>query len=42
MRPDVVETPPATAMERARATRNPIRKLYFWTLHWAATPAPAP
>lgn len=22
---------------RARATRNPIRKLYFWTLHWAST-----
>ncbi len=37
MRPEIVETPPATAMERARATRNPIRKLYFWTLHWAAT-----
>jgi membrane protein YqaA with SNARE-associated domain len=37
MRPEVVETPPASAMERARATRNPIRKLYFWTLHWAAT-----
>lgn len=37
MRPDVVETPPTTAMARARATRNPIRKLYFWTLHWAAT-----
>ncbi len=42
MRPDVVETPPATAMERARATRNPIRKLYFWTLHWAATPYAVP
>lgn len=37
MRPEVVETPPASAMEMARATRNPIRKLYFWTLHWAAT-----
>lgn len=42
MRPDVVETPPASAMERARATRNPIRKLYFWTLHWAATPYALP
>lgn len=37
MRPEIVETPPASAMDRARATRNPIRKLYFWTLHWAAT-----
>jgi len=37
MRPEAVETPPETAMERARATRNPLRKLYFWTLHWAAT-----
>lgn len=37
MRPDLVETPPASALELARATRNPIRKLYFWTLHWAAT-----
>jgi len=26
-----------TAAEKARATRNPIRKLYFWTLHWGAT-----
>ena len=24
-------------MEQARATRNPLRKLYFWTLHWADT-----
>jgi membrane protein YqaA with SNARE-associated domain len=37
MRPEAVETPPESAMERARATRNPLRKLYFWTLHWAAT-----
>ncbi len=29
--------PAATAMEQARATRNPLRKLYFWTLHWADT-----
>jgi len=42
MRTDVVETPPASAMERARATRNPLRKLYFWTLHWAATPYAVP
>jgi len=37
MRPEAVETPPESAMARARATRNPLRKLYFWTLHWAAT-----
>ena len=37
MRPDFVETPASDALARARATRNPIRKLYFWTLHWAAT-----
>ncbi len=28
---------PATAMELARQTRNPLRKLYYWTLHWAGT-----
>jgi hypothetical protein len=28
---------PATAMELARATRSPLRKLYYWTLHWAGT-----
>lgn len=27
---------------RARATRNPLRKLYYWTLHWAATPYALP
>jgi membrane protein YqaA with SNARE-associated domain len=37
IRAEIVETAPASAMEQARATRNPIRKLYFWTLHWAAT-----
>jgi len=42
MRPELVETPPASALEQARATRNPIRKLYFWTLHWAATPYAVP
>jgi membrane protein YqaA with SNARE-associated domain len=26
-----------TAMQKAAATRNPIRKLYFWTLHWGTT-----
>jgi membrane protein YqaA with SNARE-associated domain len=29
--------PAATAMEQARATKNPLRKLYYWTLHWADT-----
>ena len=32
-----IETPPMKAMEMASATRNPLRKLYFWTLHWADT-----
>lgn len=34
--------PPATAMEQARATKNPLRKLYYWTLHWADTPYALP
>jgi len=42
MRPDFVEAPPTSAMELARSTRNPIRKLYYWTLHWAATPYAVP
>ncbi len=29
------ETSPSEAMAHARATNNPLRKLYFWTLHWA-------
>lgn len=29
--------PAASAMDQARATKNPLRKLYFWTLHWADT-----
>ncbi len=29
--------PAVSAMEQARATKNPLRKLYFWTLHWADT-----
>lgn len=24
-------------MEKARATKNPLRKMYYWTLHWADT-----
>jgi len=27
---------------RARAARNPLRKLYYWTLHWAGTPYALP
>lgn len=42
MKTEIIETPPASAMDRARATKNPIRKLYFWTLHWAATPYAIP
>lgn len=34
---ELFETPPSEAMAHARATRNPLRKLYFWTLHWADT-----
>jgi membrane protein YqaA with SNARE-associated domain len=29
-------------LAQARATRNPLRKLYYWTLHWAATPYALP
>jgi membrane protein YqaA with SNARE-associated domain len=34
---ELLETPPARAMDLARQTRNPLRKLYYWTLHWADT-----
>jgi membrane protein YqaA with SNARE-associated domain len=34
---ELIETPPSEAMQKARATKNPLRKLYFWTLHWADT-----
>lgn len=30
-------TLPSEAMAKAAATKNPLRKLYFWTLHWADT-----
>jgi len=30
-------TLPSDAMAKAAATKNPLRKLYFWTLHWADT-----
>ncbi len=32
-----LDVPPAAAMDLARQTRNPLRKLYYWTLHWAGT-----
>ena len=35
---ETVETPAESAMPQAAATRNTLKKLYFWTLHWAATP----
>jgi len=28
---------PGHSLEQARATRNPVKKLYFWTLHWSET-----
>jgi len=34
---ELFETPPSEAMQRARASKSPLRKLYFWTLHWADT-----
>lgn len=35
-------TPVTDDLSQARATRNPLRKLYYWTLHWAATPYALP
>lgn len=40
MTPELTATP--SAMEMARQTRNPLRKLYYWTLHWADTPYALP
>lgn len=42
MKEEAIETPPENAMAQAAATRNPLKKLYFWTLHWAATPYALP
>jgi len=36
------DTPPPDDLAQARATRNPLRKLYYWTLHWAGTPYALP
>ncbi len=32
-----VTPPPTRALDQAAATKNPLRKLYFWTLHWSET-----
>jgi len=37
-----IELNPANALELARNTKNPIKKLYYWTLHWAETPYAIP
>ncbi len=37
MKEEFIATPPPIAMELAKTTKNPLRKLYFWTLHWADT-----
>ena len=42
MNPETIETQPSEAMAQAHATRNPIKKIYFWTLHWADTPYALP
>lgn len=34
---EAIETPPSEALQKAAETRNPLRKLYFWSLHWAGT-----
>ncbi len=31
-----------TAAEQAKLTRHPIKKMYYWTLHWADTPYALP
>jgi membrane protein YqaA with SNARE-associated domain len=32
---ELFETLPSEAMYKAAQTKSPLRKLYFWTLHWA-------
>jgi membrane protein YqaA with SNARE-associated domain len=39
---DVIESAPSDAMLQARQTKNPLKKLYFWVLHWAGTPYALP
>ncbi len=38
----MVDPPAEKAMDLARQTKNPLRKLYYWTLHWADTPYALP
>jgi membrane protein YqaA with SNARE-associated domain len=35
-------TPAPDDLAQVRVTRNPLRKLYSWTLHWATTPYALP
>lgn len=42
MNPEIIETPPSDALAQVKTTRNPIKKVYFWTLHWADTPYALP
>ncbi len=38
MDPSIADpTLPPAALALAKQTRNPIRKMYYWTLHWATT-----
>lgn len=34
---DELSVGPGEAMTKAAETKNPLKKLYFWTLHWADT-----
>ncbi len=34
---EAVETKPSEAMQKAAQTKSPLRKLYYWTMHWAET-----
>lgn len=42
MTSNTIENLPAKALELAKETKNPIKKLYYWTLHWAETPYAIP
>ena len=37
MNTEAVAEPALTPLEQARNERRLMRKLYFWTLHWAST-----
>jgi membrane protein YqaA with SNARE-associated domain len=36
------QEPSLSARDAVRTTRNPLKKLYFWTIHWAGTPHAVP